>query len=71
LSTNAGNQLLQRGAIADAVEKYTDAIAADPGYTEAHRQLAVAYSQQGRSAEAEAERAKAQGQAQTQTGEKP
>jgi protein O-GlcNAc transferase len=59
LSTNAGNQLLQRGEIADAVEKYLDAIAADAGYAEAHAQLAVAYARQGRAAEATTEREKA------------
>jgi protein O-GlcNAc transferase len=60
LSTNAGNQLLQRGEIADAVEQYLDAIAADPGYAEAHSQLAIAYARQGRADEAAAERAKAE-----------
>ena len=59
LNTNAGNQLLQRGQIADAVAQYQDAIAADPGYAEAHSQLAIAYAQQGRTDEAAAERAKA------------
>ena len=59
LNTNAGNQLLQRGEIADAVEKYLDAIAADSGYAEAHAQLAVAYARQGRAAEAATEREKA------------
>lgn len=59
LNTNAGNQLLQRGEIADAVEKYLDAIAADPGYGEAHSQLAIAYARQGRADEAASERAKA------------
>ena len=59
LNTNAGNQLLQRGEITDAVEKYLDAIAADPEYAEAHAQLAVAYARQGRPEEAAAERAKA------------
>jgi len=59
LSTNAGNQLLQRGQIADAVGQYQDAIAADPGYADAHAQLAVAYARQGRADEAAAERAKA------------
>ena len=60
LSTNAGNQLLQRGQIADAVDQYVEAIAADPGYTEAHAQLAVAYARQGRADEAAAERQKAE-----------
>jgi Tfp pilus assembly protein PilF len=60
LSTNAGNQLLQRGEIADAVSQYQDAIAADPGYAEAHVQLAVAYDRQGRAQDASAERQKAE-----------
>lgn len=59
LNTNAGNQLLQRGQIADAVAQYQEAIAADPGYAEAHSQLAIAYAQQGRTDEAAVERAKA------------
>jgi protein O-GlcNAc transferase len=59
LNTNAGNQLMQRGEIADAVQQYLDAIAADPGYGEAHSQLAIAYARQGRAQEAAAERAKA------------
>jgi tetratricopeptide (TPR) repeat protein len=59
LNTNAGNQLLQRGQIADAVEQYIEAIAADPGYAEAHAQLAVAYARQGRAEDAAAERQKA------------
>ena len=59
LSTNAGNQLLQRGEIADAVGLYLEAIAADPGYTEAHAQLAVAFTRQGRTEDAATEQAKA------------
>ena len=59
LSTNAGNQSLQRGEIGEAVQRYLEAIAADPGYAEAHRQLAVAYERQGRNDDAKAERAKA------------
>jgi len=61
LSTNAGNQLLQRGEIADAVSRYQDAIAADPAYAEAHAQLALAYARQGRAEESAAERTKAEG----------
>ena len=55
-STNAGNQLLLRGEIADAVSRFQEAIAADPGFAEAHRQLAVALDRQGRATEAAAER---------------
>jgi len=60
LSTNAGNQSLQRGEIADAVSRYQDAIAADPAYAEAHAQLALAYARQGRSEESTAEKVKAE-----------
>jgi Flp pilus assembly protein TadD len=60
LNTNAGNQALQRGEIADAVSRFQEAIAADPGYREAHAQLALAYSRQGRSAEAATEQLKAE-----------
>lgn len=60
LNTNAGNQALQRGEIADAVSRYQEAIAADPGYAEAHAQLALAYARQGRAEEAAAEHTKAE-----------
>jgi protein O-GlcNAc transferase len=56
---NAGNQLLLRGQIADAVSRYQESIAADPTFAEPHSQLAVAYDRQGRSQDAAAERAKA------------
>jgi len=59
-STNAGNQLMQRGEIAGAVGRYQEAIVADPSFAEAHRQLAVAYVRQGRTADAAAEQAKAE-----------
>ncbi len=38
-STNAGNVLLSKGRIADAISDYRDAIGSDPGYAEAHRQI--------------------------------
>ena len=60
-STNAGNQQLLRGDVEGAVGRYLDAIAADPGYVEAHAQLAVAYERQGRLEDAKAERKKAKG----------
>jgi tetratricopeptide (TPR) repeat protein len=56
---NAGNQLLLRGQVADAVARYQESIAADPTFAEAHSQLAVAYERQGRADDAAAERAKA------------
>ncbi len=56
---NAGNQLLLRGQIADAVARYQESIAADPTFADAHSQLAIAYERQGRNNEANTERIKA------------
>jgi tetratricopeptide (TPR) repeat protein len=56
---NAGNQLLLRGQIADAVARYQESIADDPSFADAHNQLAIAYERQGRIDEASTERAKA------------
>ena len=56
---NAGNQLLQRNAIADAVARYQEAIEADSTNADAHSQLAIAYDRQGRTSEAAEERVKA------------
>jgi protein O-GlcNAc transferase len=56
---NAGNQLLLKGQIADAVARYQEAIAADPTDPEPHNQLAIAYDRQGRAQDAAAERAQA------------
>src|SRR6185369_7927789 len=56
---NAGNQLMMRGQIADAIGRYQESVAADPTFAEAHTQLAIASERQGRAAEAAAERAKA------------
>ena len=56
---NAGNQLLLRGQIADAVARYQESIAADATFAEAHSQLAVAFARQGRADNAATERAKA------------
>jgi tetratricopeptide (TPR) repeat protein len=56
---NAGNQLLLRGQIADAVARYQESIAADPTFADAHSQLAIAYERQGRADDAAAERVKA------------
>jgi tetratricopeptide (TPR) repeat protein len=56
---NAGNQLMLRGRIADAVARYQEAIAADPTFADPHSQLANAYERQVRADDAAAERAKA------------
>ena len=56
---NAGNQLMLRGQIADAIARYQESVAADPTFADAHTQLAIAYERQGRPDEAAAERAKA------------
>lgn len=65
---NAGNQLLQRNAISDAVARYEEAIAADATNPDAHSQLAIAYERQGRTKEAADERATAD---QLRTAQKP
>ena len=57
---NAGNQLMLRGQIADAIARYQESIAADPTFAEPHRQLAIAYERQGRADEAAAEHSKAE-----------
>lgn len=59
VSTNSGNSLLQKGQVADAIERYQEALSEDPNYPEAHRGLAKALERQGKTAEAAAERQKA------------
>jgi Tfp pilus assembly protein PilF len=59
VSTNSGNSLLEKGQIADAIERYEQALSEDPNYAEAHRGLAKAFERQGKSEEAAAERKKA------------
>jgi tetratricopeptide (TPR) repeat protein len=59
VSTNSGNSLLQKGQVADAIERYQEALRDDPNYAEAHRGLANALERQGKKAEAAAERQKA------------
>jgi Flp pilus assembly protein TadD len=56
---NAGNQLMLRGQIADAIARYQESVAADPTFAEAHSQLAIALERQGRAQDAAAERTKA------------
>ena len=58
-ATNTGNMLLEKGQIADAIARYQEALADDPNFAEAHRQLAVALAREGRTAEANIERKKA------------
>jgi protein O-GlcNAc transferase len=59
VSTNSGNALLKKGQVADAVERFQEALSADPTYAEAHRGLANALERQGKAAEAASEREKA------------
>jgi protein O-GlcNAc transferase len=59
-ATNAGNALLNKGEIADAIARYQEAIGSDPNYADAHRQLAVAFANQGRLSESAAEKQKAE-----------
>ena len=60
VSTNSGNSLLQKGQVADAIERFQEALSEDPNYAEAHRGLAKALERQGKKAEAAAERQKAE-----------
>jgi protein O-GlcNAc transferase len=59
VSTHSGNLLLEKGQVADAIERYQEALSDDPNYPEAHRGLANALERQGKKAEAAAERQKA------------
>jgi predicted Zn-dependent protease len=59
VSTNSGNALLQKGQVADAIERFQQALSEDPDYAEAHRGLARALERQGKSTEAAVEREKA------------
>jgi len=59
VATNSGKASMASGKIADAITQFRDALAFDPGYIEAHKELAEALEKQGKTAEAEAERAQA------------
>ncbi|MGB6835556.1 MAG: tetratricopeptide repeat protein, partial [Candidatus Acidiferrum sp.] len=65
VSTNTGNALLEKGQVADAIERYQEALSDDPSYAGAHRGLAEALERQGKKAEAAAERQKAEELAKT------
>jgi protein O-GlcNAc transferase len=58
-ATNTGNALLAKGQVADALERYQEAVTSDPSYADAHTGLAAALERQGRTTEAAAERQKA------------
>jgi protein O-GlcNAc transferase len=58
-ATNTGNMLLEKGQIVDAIARYHEALADDPNFAEAHRQLAIALAREGQASEAETERKKA------------
>jgi tetratricopeptide (TPR) repeat protein len=55
-ATNAGDLLLSKGQLDEAIAQYRTAIKDDPNYAPAHKQLAVALEQKGQPAEAAAER---------------
>jgi Tfp pilus assembly protein PilF len=45
--------------VADAIDRYQEAVTSDPSYADAHTGLATAMARQGRTTEAAAEREKA------------
>jgi len=55
-ATNAGDLLLSKGQMDEAIAQYRTAIKDDAGYAPAHRQLAIALEQKGQKTEAAAER---------------
>ncbi len=59
VATNSGKSLLAGGKVDDAIVEFRDALTFDPGYAEAHLELAEALDKQGKTHEAEAERAQA------------
>lgn len=59
VATNSGMSLLADGKVEDAIVEFRNALGFDPGFIEAHLDLADALQRQGKTAEAEAERAHA------------
>lgn len=59
VAMNAGNQLMLRGQIGDAIARYQESVGADSTFADPHTQLAIAYERQGRPGDAAAERARA------------
>jgi len=59
VATNSGKSLMATGKMDDAITQFRDALTFDPGYIEAHKELAEALEKQGKTEEAEAERAQA------------
>jgi protein O-GlcNAc transferase len=54
-ATNAGNALLSKGAVAEAIERFQEAVSIDPMYMDGHRGLVAALERAGRNAEAQGE----------------
>jgi tetratricopeptide (TPR) repeat protein len=59
VATNSGKSLLKDGKLEEAVVEFRNAIEFDPGFAEAHAQLANALEKQGKAAEASTERDRA------------
>ena len=62
---DSGNMLLKKGQIAEAIQQFQTAVAADPSYAAAHLALADALTRQGKAADAALEREKAEALQQT------
>jgi protein O-GlcNAc transferase len=60
VASNSGKSLLKGGKLEDAIVEFRNALSYDPDYAEAHRGLASALQQQGKTIEASAERQKAE-----------
>ena len=60
VATNSGKSLVKEGKVDDAIVEFRNAIDFDPGYADAHLELAGALEKQGKASEAAHERACAQ-----------